>query len=219
MDCYTPGKKGLLHCTEHLSGDRKGQCKFSSCWAWKPASKQKEIQVHPSFQQGKKILGACFLGRIGLLETTIRKVLNKLHSGGKKKKHMIWWHLNQSKYKKRKCICCSRVETTHFNSFTSSSLSTMYVSFYWLFWLEHALGNILPLSELLRLSESYLNQETASFKGPSIRVRSIKLKSRRAQRAIKTGSRQRTVNWIWLQLNKQQNNLKWKTLTGNNPKC
>ena len=84
MHRCTPGKKGLPHCTEHLSGKRKGRCKFSSCWAWKPASRQKEIQVHPSFQQGKKILGACFLGRISLLETTIRNVSNKLHSEKKK---------------------------------------------------------------------------------------------------------------------------------------
>ena len=88
MHRCTPGKKGLPHCTEHLSGNRKGRCKFSSCWAWKPASRQKEIQVHPSFQQGKKILGACFLGRISLLETTIRNVSNKLHSE-KKNKHTI----------------------------------------------------------------------------------------------------------------------------------
>lgn len=88
MHCCTPGKKGLPHCTEHLSGNRKGQCKFSSCWAWKPASRQKETQVHPSFQQGKKNLGSVFSGKNRSTWNHNQKRFEQI-TFWKKSKHMI----------------------------------------------------------------------------------------------------------------------------------
>lgn len=219
MDRYTPGKKGSFT-VQNISQETEKVSVNSQVVELEnqQVSKRKLKFTLPS-NKGKKSWERVFSEESVYLKPQSETFRINYILGGKKKSTWFGWHLNQSKYKKRKWICCSRVETTHFNSFTSSSLSTMYVSFYWLFWLEHTLANTLPLSKLLRLSESCLSQETASFKGPSIRVRSITLKSRRAQRAIKTGSRQRTVNRVWLQLNKQQNNLKWKKLTGNNPKC